>query len=43
MVGVDAGVHDADGHVREGDVDLLGLERADGGQAPGVSVALVVG
>ena len=43
VVGVDAGVHDADGDVLEGDVDLLGLERADGGQAPGVGVALVRG
>ena len=43
MVGVDAGVHDADGDLLEGDVDLLGVERADGGQAPGVGVALVGG
>ena len=43
VVGVDAGVHDADGNLLEGDVDLLGLERTDGGQAPGVGVALVGG
>ena len=43
VVGVDAGVHDADGDLLEGDVDLLGVERADGGQAPGVGVALVGG
>ena len=43
VVRVDAGVHDADGDLLEGDVDLLGLERADGGQAPGVGVALVGG
>ena len=43
MVGVDAGVHDADGDLLAGHVDLLGVNRADGGQAPGVGVALVGG
>ena len=43
VVRVDAGVHDTDCHVLEGDVDLLSLERADSGQAPGVGVALVGG
>ena len=41
MVGVNAGVQDAHGHLRTGDVDLLGLDRADGVQAPRVRVALV--
>ena len=43
VVRINAGVHDADGHILEGDVDLLGVERADGGQAPGVGVAFVGG
>ena len=43
VVGVDAGVHDADGDLLAGHVDLLGVDRADGGQAPGVGVALVGG
>ena len=43
VVGVNAGVHDADGDLLKGDVDLLGLEGADGGQAPGVGVALIGG
>ena len=43
VVGVDAGVHDGDGDCRAGHVDLLGVDRADGGQAPGVGVALVGG
>ena len=41
VIGVDAGVHDADGDLLAGDVDLLRVDRADGGQAPGVGVALV--
>ena len=43
VVGVDTGVHDADGDLLTGHVDLLGVDRADGGQAPGVGVALVGG
>ena len=43
MVGVDAGVHDADGDLLAGHVDLLGINRANRGQAPGVGVALVGG
>lgn len=41
VVGVDAGVHDADGDLLAGHVNLLGVNRADGGQAPGIGVALV--
>ena len=43
VLGVDAGVHDADGDLLASHVDLLGIDRADGGQAPGVGVALVGG
>ena len=43
VVGVEAGVHDGDGDLLAGHVDLLGLDGADGGQAPGVGVALVGG
>ena len=43
VVGVDAGVHDGDGDLFAGHVDLLGVDRADGGEAPGVGVALVGG
>ena len=43
MVGVDAGVHDGDCDLFAGHVNLLGVDRADGGQSPGVGVALVRG